>query len=69
MITDDPGTPDNGHFENNFAFSFDVTKSTAVMAESHGTSRTNFARDILTVNVGLPPKANRVVHSDYVTRP
>ena len=31
----------------------DVTKTTALMAELHGTSRSNFTRDVLTVNVGL----------------
>lgn len=71
MITDDPGTPGNGHFENNFAFSFErrgreaslevpaidlCRRSTAIMAELQGTSRTNFARDVLTVNVGLRQK-------------
>jgi hypothetical protein len=34
----------------------DLTKTTAVMAELHGTSRTSFARDVLTVNVGLRQK-------------
>jgi hypothetical protein len=31
----------------------DLTKTTAVMAELHGTSRMNFAQDVLTVNFGL----------------
>lgn len=34
----------------------DVTKTTAVMAELHGTSRTSFAHDVLTVNVGVRQK-------------
>ena len=33
----------------------DVTKTT-VMAELHGTSRSNFTRDVLTANVGLRQK-------------
>jgi hypothetical protein len=32
---------------------FDVSKPTLLMAELHGTSRMNFARDGLTVNVGI----------------
>ena len=32
---------------------FDVAKPTMVMAELHGTSRMNFSRDALTLNVGL----------------
>jgi hypothetical protein len=32
---------------------FDVAKPTMLMAELHGTSRMNFTRDVLTVNVGL----------------
>jgi len=32
---------------------FDLTKTTTLMAELHGTSRTNFDDDILAVNVGL----------------
>ena len=31
----------------------DVSKTTSLMAEFQGTSRTNFTRDVLTVNVGL----------------
>jgi hypothetical protein len=31
----------------------DLTKATAIMAELHGTSRMNFAQDVLTVNLGL----------------
>jgi hypothetical protein len=31
----------------------DVAKPTMLMAELHGTSRMNFTRDVLTVNVGL----------------
>jgi hypothetical protein len=31
----------------------EVSKTTTVMAELHGTSRMNFTRDVLTVNVGL----------------
>ena len=31
----------------------DLAKTTTLMAELHGTSRMNFARDVLTVNVGL----------------
>ena len=31
----------------------DLTKATAIMAELHGTSRMNFAQDVLTVNFGL----------------
>lgn len=34
----------------------DVTKTTDLMAELHGTSRTNFTRDVLTVNVGCRHK-------------
>ena len=36
----------------------DVTKTTALMAELHGTARTSFAEDVLTVNVGLRQKLN-----------
>lgn len=32
---------------------FEVSKPTMLMAELHGTSRMNFARDVLTINVGL----------------
>jgi hypothetical protein len=32
---------------------FDVAKPTMLMAELHGTSRTNFSRDVLTLNFGL----------------
>jgi hypothetical protein len=32
---------------------FDVSKPTLLMAEIHGTSRMNFTRDVLTVNVGI----------------
>jgi hypothetical protein len=35
---------------------FDLAKNTSVMAELHGTSRTNFSRDVLTVNFGLRQK-------------
>ena len=34
----------------------DLAKGTAVMAELHGTSRTDFSRDVLTVNLGLRQK-------------
>ena len=34
----------------------DLSKTTGVMAELQGTSRTNFTRDVLTVNVGLRQK-------------
>ena len=36
----------------------DVGKTTALMAELHGTSRTNFSRDILTANFGVRQKLN-----------
>jgi hypothetical protein len=36
----------------------DVSKTTAVMAELHGTSRTNFTQDTLTVNFGWRYKIN-----------
>jgi hypothetical protein len=36
----------------------DVSKTAAVMAELHGTSRTNFAEDELAVNVGVRQKLN-----------
>lgn len=32
---------------------FELTKTTMLMAEIHGTSRMNFTRDVLTVNVGV----------------
>jgi hypothetical protein len=32
---------------------FDCLKATAIMAELHGTSRTNFTRDVVTANFGL----------------
>ena len=35
-----------------------VTKTTELMAELHGTARTNFTRDVLTVNVGIRQKLN-----------
>ncbi len=34
----------------------DVTKTTELMAELHGTARTSFARDVLTANVGVRQK-------------
>jgi hypothetical protein len=34
----------------------DLTKSTTIMAELHGTSRTSFDRDVLAVNVGIRQK-------------
>ena len=36
----------------------DVSKTTAVMAELHGTSRTNFSDDVLAVNFGIRQKLN-----------
>jgi hypothetical protein len=36
----------------------DVTKTTALMAELHGTARTSFDRDVLTVNFGIRQKLN-----------
>ena len=36
----------------------DVTKTTALMAELHGTARTSFAEDVLTANLGLRQKLN-----------
>src|SRR6187399_2909905 len=36
----------------------EVTKTTEVMAELHGTSRTNFTRDVLTAVVGFRHKLN-----------
>ena len=36
----------------------DVTKTTVVMAELHGTARISFAQDFLTVNFGLRQKLN-----------
>ena len=36
----------------------ELTKTTSVMAELHGTSRTNFTRDVLVVNVGWRHKLN-----------
>jgi hypothetical protein len=41
-----------------FVGGIDFTKETALMAELHGTSRSNFMRDVLTVNVGLRQKLN-----------
>ena len=131
MITDDPGTPGNGHWENNLAIAFEhrpnewlidapaidlnygwgdhiqltlqtscavlkqnergavagvggteaavkwrfldeerseflygivggteISKRTTIMAELHGTSRTNFTRDRLTLNFGWRHKIN-----------
>jgi len=37
---------------------FDLTKSTGLMAELHGTSRSNFTRDTLTVNFGIRQTLN-----------
>ena len=37
---------------------FDVTKTMGVMAELHGTARTNFSRDELALNFGLRQKIN-----------
>jgi hypothetical protein len=34
----------------------EVTKTTELMAELHGTARTNFGRDVLTVNIGIRQK-------------
>jgi hypothetical protein len=36
----------------------EVTKTTALMAEFHGTARTSFARDVLIANVGIRQKLN-----------
>jgi hypothetical protein len=36
----------------------DVTKTTELMAELHGTARTSFTRDVLTANVGIRQKLN-----------
>jgi hypothetical protein len=36
----------------------DVTKTTELMAELQGTSRTSFAQDVLTVNIGVRQKIN-----------
>lgn len=36
----------------------DLSKTTAVMAELHGTSRTNFSDDVLAVNFGIRQKLN-----------
>ena len=36
----------------------DITKTMGLMAELYGTSRTSFARDVLTVNVGVRQKLN-----------
>ena len=38
----------------------EVTRTTELMAELHGTARTSFARDVLTVNAGL--RQNLVAH-------
>ena len=35
-----------------------MTKTTELMVELHGTARTSFARDVLTVNAGLRQKLN-----------
>ena len=35
---------------------FGLAKNTSLMAELHGTSRSNFSRDVLTVNFGLRQK-------------
>jgi len=32
---------------------YEVSKATSFMAELHGSSRTNFTRDVLTINIGL----------------
>jgi hypothetical protein len=37
---------------------FEVTHETALMAELHGTSRTNFDQDVLTTNFGVRQKIN-----------
>src|SRR6476646_4157273 len=37
---------------------FEVTKETSVMAELHGTSRTDFDQDVLVVNFGVRQKIN-----------
>jgi hypothetical protein len=37
----------------------DLSKTTALMAELHGTSRTNFDDDALTVNVGIRHQINK----------
>jgi hypothetical protein len=36
----------------------EITKTTEFMAELHGTSRTNFTQDVLTINVGVRHKLN-----------
>ncbi len=47
----------------------EVSKTTAFMAELQGTARTSFARDTLTVNVGVRHKLKRLVDPDCVVRP
>lgn len=36
----------------------DLSTTTSVMAEVHATSRTNFSRDVVTLNVGIRHKLN-----------
>src|SRR5207249_3889306 len=76
MITDDPGTPGPGKWENNVAIAFEhrsdetaydlpaidlnygvgggveVSKKISIMAEVHATSRMNFDRQTVALNVG-----------------
>ena len=47
----------------------DLTKTTMLMAELHGTSRTNFTRDVLTVNLGLRHEFSETPHPDRLARP
>ena len=47
----------------------EVTKTTSIMAELHGTSRTNFTQDTLIVNLGLRHKIERTLHLDCLVRP
>jgi hypothetical protein len=43
---------------------FEVTKQTLVMAELHGTSRTNFDQDVLAVNFGIRKKISE--HCSFI---
>ena len=47
----------------------EVSKTTSIMAELHGTSRTNFTRDVVTLNFGWRHKLNEHAHLDRLVRP
>ncbi len=55
MITDDPGTPGNGHWENNFAVTFE-----------HRPNEWSFEAPALALNYGLGENIHFTLQVSYV---